>query len=276
MRRHDLRVRRTMVREILSAVRSLVDEERLGAEVTCVSGPKMGLRAVVDGTGTVIAGSIPPEVRDDVISDAVQLMANEQSRSLDYGDHRIFIHTIAPPPILVIFGAAHVSQSLATFAMTLGYRVIVVDARAAWATRERFPDVDELLVGWPDVFFADHEMDARTYVALMNHDSRFEDPVLSELRNAPIRYVGAMGSRRTHRARVERLEAAGWTPEEVARIHGPIGLDIGAETPEEMAIAIVAEMTQVRYGHGSGSSLRGTSGRIRRQRDEEVLPGHLG
>jgi xanthine dehydrogenase accessory factor len=265
-----------MVRDILSAVRSLVDEERLGADVTCVSGPMMGLRAVVDGTGTVIAGSIPPGVSSDVISDAVQLMENEQSRSLDYGDHRIFIHTIAPPPILVIFGASHVSQSLATFAMALGYRIIVVDARAAWATREQFPDVDELLVGWPDVFFADHELDARTYVALMNHDARFEDPVLSKVRDAPIRYLGAMGSRRTHRERVERLEAAGWTADELARIHGPIGLDIGAETPEEMAIAIVAEMTQVRYGHGSGSSLRGTSGRIRRHRDEDVSQGQAG
>ncbi|NIR36480.1 MAG: XdhC/CoxF family protein [Actinobacteria bacterium] len=124
-------------------------------------------------------------------------------------------------------------------------------------------------MGWPDVFFADHELDGRTYVALMNHDARFEDPVFPKVKDAPIRYLGAMGSRRTHRARVERLKAAGWSDDEIAFIHSPIGLDIGAETPEEMAVAILSEITQVRYGHGTGLSLRGTDGRIHRQRGDE-------
>lgn len=258
-----------MVNESLPAVRQLVDDELLGAEITCVEGPAIGRRAVVDASKRILAGSIPDDIRDDVLADAENLMANEQSRTLDYGDHRVFISTIAPPPILVVFGAGHVSQPLASFAQTLGYRVIVVDSREAWATHERFPTVDELIVGWPDVFFADHELDARTYVALMNHDARFEGPVFPKVRNAPIRYIGAMGSRRTHRSRVDRLRNDGWTDEEIERIHSPIGLDIGAETPEEMAIAVIAEMTQVRYGHGTGLALRGTSGRIHRQRGDE-------
>lgn len=255
--------------DTIEAIRRLVDTERIGAEVTCVSGPAIGTRAVIESGKGIIAGSIPDDVSSDVLADAEQLMANEQRRTLDYGEHRIFVSTIAPRPVLVVFGAGHVSQPLATFAKGLGFRVVVIDSRQAWTTPERFPDVDELVVGWPDVFFADHDLDARTYVALMNHDARFEDPVFPKLRHAPIKYVGAMGSRRTHRARVERLESAGWTAEEIGRIHSPIGLDIGAETPEEMAIAVIAEMTQVRYGHGTGLSLRGTAGRIHPQRGDE-------
>ncbi len=171
--------------------------------------------------------------------------------------------------MLVVFGAGHDSQPLSVFARAMGFRVFVVDARAAWATKERFPDVDGLIVGWPDAFFAEHELDGRTYVALMNHDARFEKPVFPKVREAPIRYLGAMGSRRTHRARVERLKEAGWSDEEIGRIHGPIGLDIGAETPEEIAVAILAEITQIRYGFGTGLSLRGTEGRIHRQRGDE-------
>ena len=251
------------------AIRRLVDDELIGAEVTCVSGPAIGTRAVVESGKGIVAGSIPDEVRDAVLADAEQLMANEQRRTLDYGEHRIFVSTIAPRPVLVVFGAGHVSQPLASFAGALGFRVIVVDSRLAWTTQERFPDVDELIVGWPDVFFADHDLDARTYVALMNHDARFEDPVFPKVRNAPVKYLGAMGSRRTHRARVEHLESSGWTAEEIGRIHSPIGFDIGAETPEEMAIAVIAEMTQVRYGHGTGLSLQGTAGRIHPQRGAE-------
>jgi xanthine dehydrogenase accessory factor len=258
-----------MVTDTIAAMQRLVDSEQIGAAITCVAGPAIGERAVIEGGVGIVAGSIPDDVVVDVLADSELLMANEQSRTLEYGDHRIFISTIAPRPVLVVFGAGHVSQPLAEYARSLGFRVIVVDSRKTWATHERFPDVDELIVGWPDVFFADHELDARTYVALMNHDSRFEDPVFPKVHHAPIKYLGAMGSRRTHRSRVERLSAAGWTDDEIGRIHSPIGLDIGAETPEEMAIAVIAEMIQIRYGHGSGLSLRGTSGRIHHQRGDE-------
>ncbi len=154
-------------------------------------------------------------------------------------------------------------------ARQLGFRVIVADARPKWATPERFPDVDELVVGWPDAVFEKFELDRRTYVAVLNHDARFERPLFPMVKEAPVRYIGAMGSRKTHRDRVARLAADGWSDEEIDRIHGPIGLDIGAETPEEMAISILAEIIQVRYGHGTGLSLHGTQGRIHAQRGEE-------
>jgi xanthine dehydrogenase accessory factor len=257
------------VSDVLDAIRALVADERLGATATVVAGPDLGTRAVFDAEKGLVAGGLPKAVVADVLADAAQLMAHEQSRTLAYGDLEVYIETLAPPPVLLLFGAGHVSQPLAVMARLLGFRVIVADARPIWATEERFPDVDELVVAWPEKVLEGIELDRRTYVALLNHDPRFEDPVFPSVKDAPVRYIGAMGSRRTHRARVERLLAAGWTEDEVGRIHGPIGLDIGAETPEEMAVSILGEIIQVRYGHGTGMSLRGSDGRIHGQRGDE-------
>jgi xanthine dehydrogenase accessory factor len=258
-----------MVNEALTAIRGLVESERLGATATVVAGPDLGARAVIDAELGVVAGSLPDEAISDVLADAAELMEREQSRTLGYGELHVFIETLAPPPVLLIFGAGHVSQPLAHMAQIIGFRVIVADARKTWATPERFPDVDELIVEWPDAVFARHAPDRRTYVAITSHDPRFEDPVFPALHGAPIRYLGAMGSRRTHRARLERLAAQGWSEAEMASIHGPIGLDLGAETPEEMAVSILGEIIQVRYGHGTGLSLHGTDGRIHAQRGDE-------
>ncbi len=255
--------------EVLAAIEELIAAERLGATVTVVDGPDLGQKAVIDNGRGFIAGSLPDDIADSVLADARELMDREQSRTLSYGDRQVFIESMAPPPILLIFGAGHVSQPLAHMARIIGFRVVVADARKTWATPDRFPDVDELIVDWPDAVFARYTPDRRTYVAITSHDPRFEDPVFPALHGAPIRYLGAMGSRRTHRSRLERLAAAGWTEEQLATIHGPIGLDLGAETPEEMAISILGEIIQVRYGHGSGLSLHGTEGRIHAQRGDE-------
>ena len=258
---------------IATALRDLVAAERLGATATVVQGPGVGTKAVIDVDRGMIAGELPPGIEADVLSDATQLMTNEQSRTLEYGDREVYIETLAPPPVLLIFGAGHISQPLSEMAKHLGFRVVVADARAKWATNERFPHVDELIVGWPDAVFVKYTADRRTYVVVLNHDARFEGPLFPEIRDTPVRYIGAMGSRKTHRDRVARLKGEGWGDAEVARIHGPIGLDIGAETPAEMAISILGEIVQVRYGHGSGMSLRGTTGRIHAQRPEEEGTG---
>ena len=159
---------------------------------------------------------------------------------------------------MMIFGAGHVAQPLSLFAKELGFRVVVADARASWATEDRFPHADELIVAWPDKVFDHIDVDQRTYVVLLSHDSRFEIPVLNAVHRSSARYVGAMGSRRTHRMRVDRLLADGWTQDEVDQIHGPIGLDLKAQTPAETAISILAEIVRVRYGAGTALSLRGT------------------
>jgi xanthine dehydrogenase accessory factor len=254
---------------VLGAVRKLVESEQLGAICTIVSGPGTGTKAVIDIDAGYVAGELPAEIAEAVHADAVALMTNEQSRTLGYGENEVYIETVAPQPILLVFGAGHISQPLYRMAQEIGFKVVVSDAREMWATTERFADVDELIIGWPDDVFARYEPDRRTYVVLLSHDARFEDPVMPKVRNAPVRYIGAMGSRRTHRDRVARLQGMGWTDEETARVHGPVGLDLGAETPAEMAIAILAEIIQIRYGHGSGLSLRGREGRIHIQRGEE-------
>ena len=236
---------------------------------TVVAGPDLGAKAIIEADVGYISGSLPDDLAADVLADASALIAHEQSRTLQYGDREVFIETLAPQPRLLIFGAGHIAQSLAAMAPELGYQVIVADARKTWATSERFPNVDRLVVAWPDKVLADIEPDARTYVVLLSHDARFEDPVFPAVRHTPLRYLGALGSRRTSRARAERLREAGWSEDEIARIHAPIGIDIGAEHPSEVAVSILAEMVQARYGVGTGLSLRGIEGRIHAQRGEE-------
>ncbi len=254
---------------IVGAIRDLAKRERLGAVVTIVAGPDIGTKAVLDAEEGIVAGTLPDDVVDDVIADAGELMEHEQNRTLTYGDREIYIETIAPQPLLLIFGAGHVAQPLSRMAQELGFRVIVSDARKTWATEERFPNVDQLIPEWPDKAFEQVKPDRRTYVVLLSHDARFEDPVFPAVRDKPIRYIGAMGSRRTSRERAERLAAAGWSRDEIDFIHAPIGIDIGAEQPAEVALSILAEITRVRYGVGTGLSLRGQEGRIHTQRGEE-------
>lgn len=258
-----------MTSDVVAALHRLRRDETLGSVATVVSGPGVGAKAVLETGVGIVAGSLPDDIVADVSADADELARSEQSRTLDYGERRVFIETVAPSPVLLVFGAGHVAQPLTRMARELGFRTVVADARPAWATAERFPDVDELVVGWPDKVLDHVALDHRTYVALLSHDARFEDPVFPVIRRSPVRYVGAMGSRRTHRERRERLADEGWSEEELARINGPIGLDIGAETPAETAVSILAEMIQVRYGHGTGMSLRGREGRIHVQRGDE-------
>jgi xanthine dehydrogenase accessory factor len=258
-----------MVSAHLEAIRRLQDEERLGAAVTVLSGPDEGSHAVLEADVGVVEGKLPPGLEDHILDDARQLMDQEQSRTLEYDDDvSVFIETVAPQPSLVIFGAVHIAQPLAAFATELGFRVTVSDSRPAFTTAERFPHA-EVALGRPEEVLADLELDRRTYVVVLSHDARFEDPVFPAVLRSPVRYIGAMGSRRTHAARRERLLAAGFDTEAIDRIHGPIGLDIGAEVPAEVAISILAEMIQVRYGAGTGRSLRGREGRIHRQRTDD-------
>lgn len=255
--------------DVIGAISKLAAAEKLGAVATVVDGADLGAKAVLDSAGAVLAGVLPEDLIADVSADAVELMSNEQSRTLAYGERSVFIETVAPQPVMLLFGAGHIAQPLSAMAQVVGFRVVVADARATWATAERFPDVDRLVVGWPESVLGDIELDSRTYVVMLSHDRRFEDPVLAAVRSAPVAYVGALGSRRTSRERGERLAAAGWTAEQIGRLHAPIGIDIGAETPAEIAVSILGEITRVRYGAGSGMSLRGQAGRIHPQRGAE-------
>ena len=253
----------------LEATRDLLDRERLGAVATVVAGDGIGAKAVIDYEDGVVAGSLPEPVADDALNDARGLMGREQSKTLSYGDTTVFFEVLAPQPVMLIFGAGHNAQPLTSMAKQLGFRVVIADARPMWATEDRFPDADKVIVGWPDAVFAEVPLERRTYVVLLSHDPRFEDPVFKAVHGEPIRYLGAIGSRRTHRARLERLAGEGWSEDELSSIYGPVGLDIGAETPAEMAISILGEIVQARYGQGSGLPLRGEAGRVHKQRGPE-------
>jgi xanthine dehydrogenase accessory factor len=251
------------------AIQTILDDESFGSVATFVEGPATGAKAVIDADGEVVAGSIPDDVAADVVADAITLMGHEQHRTLEYGDHSVFIETLAPPPDLVIFGAVHIGQALAAFGSQMGYRITVVDSRAPFVTEERFPSARKLLIGWPRDLMDQLQFDRRTWVVVLSHDPRHETPPLEAALKADTRYVGAMGSRRTHAKRVERLRGLGFGDDDIARIHSPVGLDIGAETPQEVAVSILAEMTLVRYGAGTGLSLRGVEGRVHKQRGDQ-------
>ncbi|HEU4320003.1 MAG TPA: XdhC family protein [Acidimicrobiia bacterium] len=254
--------------DVNEAIQSLLDAEVFGSVVTFTEGPNTGDKAVLNADGEVLAGALPDDAAGDITEDAITLMGHEQHRSLDYGSHSVFIETLAPPPDLLIFGAVHIGQALAAFGSQMGYRVTVVDSRAPFVTEDRFPTADKLLVGWPRDLMDQLTFDRRTWVVVLSHDPRHETPPLEAALKADTRYIGAMGSRRTHDLRVERLTALGFGDDEIARIHSPVGLDIGAETPQEVAVSILAEMTMVRYGAGSGISLKGVDGRVHKQRGD--------
>ncbi len=245
----------------LDAVRTLVEEERLGARVTVVSGAGLGASSVIDGTGQIMAGEVPSEV-PDLLADAIELMDRDMTASLSYPNLTVFVDVVSPRPVLVIFGAVHIAQSLSVLAAHIGYRVIVSDARPAFTTAERFPDVDELLVGWPGDVADRLVFDQRTYVVVLSHDARFEEPLWPLVLRSPVRYIGAMGSRKTAERRRQRLLEAGYSPPEVDRIHGPVGLDIGAVTPAEVALGILAQMTTVRYRRNDPLELHGAIRRL--------------
>ncbi|MEV4744476.1 XdhC/CoxI family protein [Streptomyces sp. NPDC049555] len=167
---------------------------------------------------------------------------------------RLLVECRVPPPRMLVFGAIDFAAALVRAGKFLGHHVTVCDARPVFATPARFPEADEVVADWPHRYLERQQLDARTVVCVLTHDAKFDIPLLERALRLPVAYVGAMGSRRTHAARLARLRAAGLTDAELARLHSPIGLDLGARTPEETALSIAAEIVAVRHG-GSGAPL---------------------
>jgi xanthine dehydrogenase accessory factor len=164
----------------------------------------------------------------------------------------VFLEVFARRPKLVIFGGVHIAMALVPLAKALDYHTVVADGRKAFLTRERFPDADELLLAWPEEAFRRTGLDPSTYVCLLSHDPKFDEPAMELALRSPAAYIGAIGSKKTQASRRERLRAQGFTDEDLTRLHGPIGLDLGGRSPAETALAILAEMTAVRYGARGG------------------------
>jgi xanthine dehydrogenase accessory factor len=183
---------------------------------------------------------------------ALDALRHQRSRTVRIpspaGEVPVFLEVFPRSPRLIVVGGVHLAAALVPMARALGYRTIVVDGRPAFLTRERFPDADELVLGWPQEAFAQIGLDSATFVCVLTHDPKFDDPALLLALRSPAVYVGALGSRKTQEARRQRLREAGRTVTEIARLHGPIGLDLGGRVPAETALEILAEMTAVRYG----------------------------
>lgn len=245
------------------------------ALVEVVEGPEdlFGNKLVV--RPEVVVGSLGDADLDRVVSrDALGELAAGLSVTRHYGRHgearerdvAVFIESFAPPPRMVIFGAVDFTAALARVAKILGYRVTVCDARPVFATRARFPMADDVVVSWPDRYLSEvgPSLGVRDVVCVLTHDPKFDVPAIVSALTTGVGYLGAMGSRRTTDERATRLRDAGVDDAGLARVMAPIGLDIGARTPEETAVAICAEIIAMRTGR-SGPSLRDGAGPIHRE-----------
>jgi xanthine dehydrogenase accessory factor len=259
----------------LGEVLDAVHEEAPVAIATVVSGPseRVGKRLVVwpdrlDGS----TGS--RRIDDAVRDDARGLLDSGRNAMLTYGVDgqrrgeglSVFVESFAPPPRMIVFGAIDFAAAVAKMGSFLGYRVTVCDARPVFATASRFPGANEVVVDWPHRYLAAEaeagRIDARTAICVLTHDPKFDVPVLEvALRLSEVGYIGAMGSRRTHEDRLERLIEAGVTDREIARMSSPVGLDLGARTPEETAVSIAAEIIALHWG-GEGVRLGAREGAI--------------
>lgn len=247
-----------------------ITEQKPVAVATVVEGPGDHLGAKLAVWPDDTAGSLgSPELDHAVAEDARGMLAQGATGIRHYGqagqrqdqELAVFVSAFAPPPRMMVFGAIDFAKSVARIGKFLGYHVTVCDARSVFATRRRFPEPDEVVVDWPHRYLEGVETDARTVICVLTHDPKFDVPVLQTALRAEAGYIGAMGSRRTHQDRLQRLRDAGLAEEELSRLRSPIGLDIGARTPEEVAVAVAAEIINVRWG-GSAQPLSGTGGRV--------------
>jgi xanthine dehydrogenase accessory factor len=240
---------------IYSQLAQLIEANKPAAMATVVAGDRLGAKVLVSAAG-IVAGSIHEAIDGKIAADALELLASEESETISYqiGDEQVevFIETFPPPQRLVIVGAVHVAIPLHRLAKMLGYHVTVVDARGVLATPERFPVADSLLVEWPDDAMASLGLDSSTSVVVLTHDPKFDNPALMAALSSPVRYIGAIGSRTTNSQRRETLRELGATDEQLQRIFAPIGLDIGASTPTEIALAVMAEIVAARRGRPGG------------------------
>ncbi|MEM7336392.1 MAG: XdhC family protein, partial [Chloroflexota bacterium] len=217
-----------------------------GATITIIQGPDklLGNQLAVARGGAPV-GTLGNVKLDKLAIEAEQSLQNPVRMQLT-DDIEVFVDTVRPCPRLVMVGGVHIAIALAHMAKLLGYRTLVVDPRRAFGSDERFPHVDQLISKWPEKAFNEITLTRETAVALLTHDPKIDDPALKVVLNQPVFYVGALGSSKTHAKRVSRLKEMGFSDETINKIHGPIGINIGASTPEEIAVSVLAEIVKAR------------------------------
>lgn len=215
-----------------------------------------GPQFLFDHSGVTAFGTagdgLQPTLTEELLEHCRDALARDDARAVEVEPGRFLIQTIAPPPRLIVVGAVHIAQKLIPMARLAGYRVLLLDPREAFATEQRFPDV-EINHGWPREAMPSMDPDARTAVVTLSHDAKIDEPALKCALQSDAFYIGALGSRRNHARRLQRLAAQGFDEETLARICGPVGLPLGGRSPAEIAVAILAQMTQSRYSRGVDS-----------------------
>ncbi|MET7737079.1 XdhC/CoxI family protein [Streptomyces sp. NPDC005402] len=256
------------VRTVITAALAAAAKGQAAALARIVSGPRELVgRALVVGPENVSGYGgfgAHPELDRTIAAEAGAFLDAGRTGTLEIGEQgsrcgaplTVLVESSVPPPRMIVFGAIDFASALVRIGKFLGYRVTVCDARPVFATEARFPEADEVVVEWPHRYLERTEVDARTVLCVLTHDAKFDIPLLRLALRLPVAYVGAMGSRRTHLDRTERLREVGVTELELARLRSPIGLDLGARTPEETALSIAAEIVANRRG-GSGTPLTG-------------------
>jgi xanthine dehydrogenase accessory factor len=237
-------------------IKAHIEREEMVARAIVVRAPEgneIGAEMLVYPDGRIDGSLGPADLDQAAITQAVALMQRTGSKTfpleISAGTYEVFIDVFPPPPTLLVFGAVHIAIPLVKMAKEAGFRVRVIDGRQKFLTKERFPEADQLIEAWPDEL-AEHnvKIDSNTYIVILTHDEKFDGPALEVSLPSPARYIGAIGSKTTTANRNTRLRKLGYSEAQIARIHGPIGLPIGAREPAEIAISIMAEIIAVKYG----------------------------
>lgn len=236
-----------MQQTLYQMLRTAIRAEHPVALATVVRGDDMGAQTLIRPDMAPLSMLTDVILVETIQRDAVRMLNDEAQGTVTYGAREVFIETYPPPATIIMIGAVHISIALTAFAAQLGFRTVVVDARAAFATGERFGHANELIHAWPDEALVGR-LHPNTAVVVLTHDPKLDDPALMVALPSAARYVGALGSKKTHAERVVRLRDAGLTAADIDRLHAPIGLSIGGRTPGEIALSIMAQIVAVRNG----------------------------
>ncbi len=238
--------------EIYRALRANLEAERPAAVVTVLAGAALGRQCLIADDHAVI-GSLGAEALDRVafalaVAATARFASERRTIEHDGAEVDLFIDVYPPRRTLVVIGAVHAAIPLISFANTLGFRTVVIDPRTAFATPERFAHADVLDTDWPDVALARIGLHAGSFVAALSHDLKLDLPALAAALRSPARYIGALGSKKTHQKRLTALRSEGFSDADLARIHNPIGLALGGRRAEEIAVSVAAELVAVDHG----------------------------
>ncbi|CAN5524379.1 XdhC/CoxI family protein [soil metagenome] len=234
--------------ETYTALRQAIQDSVAAATATGVSGPATGKIMLLAAPDNV-SGSLGDDALDAAVKARLsEIIEDGGAVAEEIEGSRVFFEAHLPPPHLIVVGAVHIAIPLVSIARIMGFETTVIDARGVFATEERFPHSDDLIEAWPDEGLAEINLHPGVAAVILAHDEKFEDPALDVLLRSDVGYIGAIGSRKTSQERLVRLKARGFTDEQLERIHGPVGLNLGGRAPEEVAISIMAEIVAVKNG----------------------------